>query len=54
MKGKVIRKNVNKIRTRRKFLIKRIKHRENLIKPIIHVDDRSFDLQALVTSKHIQ
>ena len=54
MKGKVIGKNVNKMMTRGNFLIKRIKRRENFIKPIIHVDDRSFDLQALVTSKHIQ
>ena len=43
MKRKATRKDVSNARTRREFLIKRIKRGENFIESVIYVNDRAFN-----------
>ena len=54
VKREAISKTINNSRTRRKFLVKKVKHQKNFIKPIIHVDNGTLDLCSLVWDKRIQ
>jgi len=54
MKRKMTRKIVNNFRTKRKFGIMRIKRRKYFVKPIIHINDKTFESFLLTWSKQIQ
>jgi len=54
MKRKMTMEIVNNSRTRRKFKIIKIKKRKYFVKPIIHINNRTFDSFLLLWSKQIQ
>ena len=50
MKREITRESVNNSRTRREFRIKRIKRRENFIKSIVYINNRTSNLFLLTSS----
>jgi len=54
MKRKTTRKDIYKLKFWDKLFIEWIEREKDFVEPIIHINNRSFNLQALIRGKSIQ